>query len=422
MFKSQDLIWLSSIHTMEAFQSLTELKLCGFKSIEELKQLGLAPKDKKPTVQAGDAPVELLPEEQLGVAIQSLPNLRKLEFESCSMLDGTLLPMLPTNLEVLTIIDCHWFDSPMFSEFLSSHGSQLRELNLLHNRALEISFTTSLKSSCPRLEVLRMDLHTISSHRTYDDSAPIYKAILEPDEEPTWPSSLREIEMLYLREWTDAAAINFFESLVRSAAELPNLRFLRVKAILAKMGWRQRISFRSEWTSRLERVFLRPDAPPNPNFYTLAAGRAWLDKQKGMAPAEDVQARDVVALDLVSDSDAPLVNRKAAASPESGSSTPRRKTLRPRRTRAAYSEDSSDGEDGKDESYEDAKEHEPATVDDSAMVTHIQGLCDVVDVTIDNMRPMEKQFTEQDFMDSEPEDDGEWNGREEGDYFDGWQS
>ena len=41
---------------------------------------------------------------------------------------------------------------------------------------------------------------------------------------------------------------------------------------------------------------------------------------------------------------------------------------------------------------------------------HIQGMCDEVDVRIDNLRPREEQFHESDFLDSEPSGDEEWNG------------
>lgn len=38
----------------------------------------------------------------------------------------------------------------------------------------------------------------------------------------------------------------------------------------------------------------------------------------------------------------------------------------------------------------------------------IQGLCETVDVSIDNQRPSEMQFNEDDFMDSEISGDEDW--------------
>ncbi len=46
-------------------------------------------------------------------------------------------------------------------------------------------------------------------------------------------------------------------------------------------------------------------------------------------------------------------------------------------------------------------------------VEFIQGMCDVVSITIDNLRPTETQFKEEDFLDSEPEGDEDWDGTEE---------
>ncbi len=40
----------------------------------------------------------------------------------------------------------------------------------------------------------------------------------------------------------------------------------------------------------------------------------------------------------------------------------------------------------------------------------IHGLCDFVDVSVDNIRPREVRFTEADFIDEEPSDDEEWDG------------
>ena len=49
----------------------------------------------------------------------------------------------------------------------------------------------------------------------------------------------------------------------------------------------------------------------------------------------------------------------------------------------------------------------------------IQGMCNVVELRIDNLRPTENQYTEADFLDDEPEGDGEWNGvdADEDDYY-----
>jgi hypothetical protein len=40
----------------------------------------------------------------------------------------------------------------------------------------------------------------------------------------------------------------------------------------------------------------------------------------------------------------------------------------------------------------------------------IQGMCDVVKIQIDNLRPMEEIMVEDDFIDEEAPGDGDWNG------------
>jgi hypothetical protein len=40
----------------------------------------------------------------------------------------------------------------------------------------------------------------------------------------------------------------------------------------------------------------------------------------------------------------------------------------------------------------------------------IQGMCEVVEVRIDNLRPTENQVTERDFLDAEPSGDEDWDG------------
>ena len=43
----------------------------------------------------------------------------------------------------------------------------------------------------------------------------------------------------------------------------------------------------------------------------------------------------------------------------------------------------------------------------------VHGMCDVVDVQIDNQKPRENQFGMDDFLDSSQESDSEWNSHDE---------
>ncbi|KAF2097420.1 hypothetical protein NA57DRAFT_77678 [Rhizodiscina lignyota] len=420
--KEQDLAWVKSIHETKSFQSLRELKLAGFADTER--------KRKDP-----EGPQEKSKEELLAEVISALPELKKIEFESCASLNEVLLPLLPQTLEVLHINDCGLFDGAMLASFLATHGSELKELILEHNKALDLSFLTALKSACPKLEVLKVDLNNYNSHRTYVDSKPTYIDLLREEEIATWPSTLREIEMLYLREWTDSAAVTFFRSIVNAAEELPELRVLRLKAILG-LGWKQRIQFREEWVNRMHRIFLRPQIPPNLHFTSVAKGQAYLDRLRTAAGKEDgaeqgrshttaeISQQNVIDVDAKSDPESDDSNavvtksqKRKRSLPTPPSDSQGQRTLRPRRGHRAYGELSS-------------PEPEPAQKPTSSLAAaarailenYVQGMCDVVDVTIDNLRPAEKQFREGDFLDSEPSDDEEWDPREEGEYFEGWQT
>jgi hypothetical protein len=50
----------------------------------------------------------------------------------------------------------------------------------------------------------------------------------------------------------------------------------------------------------------------------------------------------------------------------------------------------------------------------------IQGMCEVVDLRIDNLRPTEVQVTEADFLDEEASGDDDWNGEDLDDYGYAW--
>ncbi|KAI9742393.1 MAG: hypothetical protein M1818_003926 [Claussenomyces sp. TS43310] len=64
---------------------------------------------------------------------------------------------------------------------------------------------------------------------------------------------------------------------------------------------------------------------------------------------------------------------------------------------------------GESEGPQRQQQHRPR-VTDTERFPYIQGMCNVVDVKIDNLRPAEMQYKEADFLDSEPEGDEDWNG------------
>jgi hypothetical protein len=389
-------LWMKSIHGEQAFQSLRELTLTKFHPEPARND-----QDDQPTT-------EPTLEELLGSALAVLPNLKTLAFETCGIVGGSFLPLLPNNLSSLNITNCGEVLADALQSFLATHGTYLEELILDHNQALDLSFLVELKHSCPRLEVLRMDTTYYSSLAMSSDNEPLYEYLLGADEIPTWPSTLRVIDMQYLRKWDSAAADNFFNSLIESAEELPWLQDLTIIAMV-DTDWRQRAEFRRKWSATFQAVFARKWKAPSPHLASMRAFREWKAQQ---APAETKSHQDMesekvdsfiegvseeIKVSEASESDAPLV--APSKKQESWGS----QRLRARSKATTSYDEASEGEGGSNES----------SCEDERAVGHVQGRCQTVIFRIDNFRPREEIFAEADFLDAEPSDDDEWNGNDE---------
>ncbi|KAE8356629.1 hypothetical protein BDV28DRAFT_126639 [Aspergillus coremiiformis] len=350
-----------------------------FCGLRELRVLHISSEDSDGN---GSAEVSNEREVVLATALKELPELRRLEFLECSIVNEHLLPNLPSTLTSLTINNCDEVTAANFSAFLASHGQHLRELALSHNRHLSLSFIVGLAQSCQSLERFKMDIsiHDLSS---YHDVEPHFRELLNSSEVPTWPATLRDIELIQLRKWDDTTADVFFTSLIDAAPVLRNLRRLVISAIL-KIGWRDRASFRERWIGRLEKVFLRRSAVPNSILSTIPPV-SW-------QPIPDTVAAGTVVDDTTTQPDAP----------GSGLSTPsKRKSARIAQRKLSGVED--------DVGLSTSHNTQPDSDDDQKPLT-VQGMCDVVMVRIDNQRPSETQFNEEDFLDDEVSGDEDWNG------------
>ena len=402
------------------------------------------------------------PEEELAKAISALPNLTNLQLSLCNDVNAKLLPLLPQGLQELEITDCP-INSTMLRPFLASHGHNLRRLILDHNQSLNLGFAVDLKKSCPSLELLKMDLTYYNQHYTFADFEPKFEALLPFGQAPTWPASLQHIELIHLRKWDIDAAHDFFTSLVDSAGDLPHLQRLIIKASLSESGWRERIKFRDGWIARLERVFLRKAEPPHlRSIATFQAEK--MRNPKGLPPKRKIShatkvlvevprlahrllevppsrpirdlrsraatrkgAANQVISDSTSDSDAPLrttrrrSSRLAQDDSEAYTSqpTPPRRPRARRRLKHSHDDSSSSEDSALDEDIDSAPNNNndsQTSIDvDADGFEVIQGLCDIVRVQIDNLRPMEEKLVEDDFMDEELSGDGDWNGEDRDD-------
>ncbi|KAJ5623937.1 hypothetical protein N7510_000246 [Penicillium lagena] len=337
--------------------------LSSFQSLRELRLLHFSDKDREDVSESEDILVE---------ALQLLPDLQRLAFLKCSLVDSTLMLKLPSNLRSFTLDNCiHIYSTDLIS-FLSSHGGNLRELILSHNRHLNMSYMTVLAQSCSKLERLKMDIsmHDMSSFR---DLEPHFPHLLCEKEVATWPPKLQDIELIQLRRWDDTLAETFFTSLIDAAPSLPDLRRLVISAIL-KIQWRERAHFREKWIAKLEGVFLRRSKPPNPNLRSL--------RKRPVGPSEPaVQDDSTVSPDLA-------VSKNEPGAPLT---TSKRQSSRLAQRKFSEAEDSaeSEGEESK--------------------MGNIQGMCDIVTIRIDNQRPTDTQFNEDDFLDTERSGDEDWN-------------
>lgn len=393
--------YMIQTHTSKAFEHLERLVVCGFDVNDSME----------PPSQGESAQVP----PGLASSISVLPHLKDLTFVSCDVIFRDFLERLPKRLERLELCNCLEVTSDMLQKYLLDGASQLRELTLHHNAALDLAFLPRLKELCPRLEVLKMNFIYYSERYNYNDAWAMYDQLLAEDAVPSWPSTLRHLELVNLQKITTGAAKNLFISLAGSAAGLPDLRHLIIQAHL-NIPWRDRAGFRDHWIELLQRVFLCRDRDPNPHLGSLKQFRLWKAAQANGKALTDTTGK----ADDTDSEDEPLVRRRLShvrvtprkppadvetfSDSDSDSKPLQRSGMRPRRSaRVAESQSASaPEEDGSSDS-------EPEDDCRNQADLHIQGLCQVVDIRIDNQRPRENQYTEANFLDSEPSGDEDWH-------------
>ncbi|CAK7229154.1 hypothetical protein SBRCBS47491_007151 [Sporothrix bragantina] len=363
--------------------------------------------------------------------LNALPSLTHLSIESSTAANDLILPLMPKTLQHLELINCWDITADQFAEYLVTHGQALRELTLNYNQSLSLSFLSVLGTACPQLQVLRMNLTYYSQHATYNDANPNYETLITPDQVPAWPAGIQVIELEHLRKWEPDAAEVFFKSLVDSAPHMPELRVLAIKAML-DIPWRQRCEMRDRWEATLERVFKRHVSLPKP-----ANSLSYYDKQKKQhdtSPRSKAKARHV-------DSEPSRRSHRIAthaSSPSSRASSKSRglRTMAPS-TRVSYREPDTDedipssddfNKEDDDEKVEKHGDNEDAEQSEGKMDVEmsgsegpsarpqknrpfVHGMCDVVDIRIDNQKPGEIQYRMVDFLDNDDSgSDDEWTG------------
>ncbi|KAJ5787691.1 hypothetical protein N7457_002681 [Penicillium paradoxum] len=347
-------------HSQRAFQNLKELKL-----------LHLDDPDQETSA---------IKEAGLLEALDMLPDLQHLEFIESSLVNGEILINLPNGLRSLTLNNCDRLWSSDLTAYLASHGTNLRELSLSHNRHLNMSFIQTLAESCDNLEIFKMDL-SMHDGSSYHDVEPHFEDLLVQTEVPTWPVKLQEIELTQLRKWDDATAEVFFTSLVKAAPTLRDLRRLAISAIL-KIGWRDRATFRERWINRLEKVFLRRSQPPDPNLRSLHK--------------RPLESNTFTTTNRSNQPEAQVDDSRPVEAGSGRSTASKRQSSRLAHQKCSELDDTAS-------STSLAGTSQPE--DDKT-----QGMCDIVNIRIDNQRPSELQYNENDFLDDELSGDEDWAG------------
>ncbi|KAK6400111.1 mitochondrial splicing system protein [Elasticomyces elasticus] len=416
---------MAATHTSKPFEYLTKLTVCGF--------------DYDPTTTTEDGVLTLATATtpSLATSIALLPRLKDLTLISCEAVVDTFFSHLPHNLERLELTNCLELTSSMLETYLggndeqNSGGSSMRELILNHNPSLALSFLVKLRDLCPRLEVLRVDLRYYSERVNSNDAEPLYDVLLGEGEVPTWPGGLRELEMVHLQRWQAEAAQGLFRSLVNAASDLPDLRRLVLHTHIS-IPWRQRVEVRDQWIDRLQRVYARRSVPPSAHMGSLRQFREFKKAQEegwdvkatsGRAKLHDLDDEDgdaefTLGRRISHVAISPKVLGKHIvvydeSSPEkrpTADAAPAQNIRRSRRVAEASHSPPAVVDDSEDDEVDEEAEEE----DGEGL--YVQGLCNVVDIRIDNQRPRENQFTEGDFLDSEVSGDEDWRegGSEDG--------
>ena len=216
-----------------------------------------------------------------------------------------------------------------------------------------------------------MDL-TYTDPSSYHDIDPHYDELL-PNGLPTWPALVRVVEFANLRNLNAAEAEGFFQSLVDAAPDLKNLRRLILKAIL-KIGWRDRARLREKWKAKLQDVFQRTSHLP------LSSD-----------PSSPALSSEIAA--------GALIESRAAVSHTASPGEDSDSAEKPFRTRAKYRKSSRIAQ----------KELESLTTTGTEVGRMVHGMVDEVVLRLDDQRPAESQFNEEDFLDSE-RSDVDWDG------------
>lgn len=387
---------MTRTHSRRCFERLDRLLVCGFDYNDSAEP-------KAPVGEKSQPP-------NLTSALASLPALSDLTLLSCDIVMEDFLLRLPSTLERLELTNCLEITSEILYTYLMTNGSNLRELVLNSNAALNLSFLAGLKQACPKLEVLTMDTTYYSERTNYNDAYAFYDHLLTAKEVPSWPSTLRRLEFSNLQKWGADAASTLFQSLIDAAPELPDLRHLTIQAHI-DIAWRDRADFRDTWVDKIRAVFLHETPPPLAYLCSLKRYREWKEEQplppRSVEAGDDAESAQRRLSHVRITPRKPTADHRVVSDSEDDAVGPRRSRIQPRRsTRVAESQSAASVSATPNPDTSGSGDEDDG---DGPSGIFVQGLCEVVDIRIDNQRPRETQYTEANFLDSELSGDEDWH-------------
>lgn len=379
--------WSSRVHLSRLKEFHLHPMLSSLRTLRFYKIWPYEPPETRLSLDDNEQP---LPAEHLVSSLVALPKLSVLEFTECYLPDGFLFK-LPVDLQTLTLDQCENVDSEGLASYLFEHGQKMEVLNLTHNKEIDMSFTVGLRASCPLLRVFRMDLNFSSGDTLAHDVEPHFELLLHPGQVPTWPSNLETLELERLRKWDIMTAEAVFRSLIEAAPRLKYLRKLTLTAIL-KTDWRDRAQFRDEWARTLERTFLRRSEPP----LCISGGNLRASSALSRRPSSRSDASDV----------SHLVRDEAT-----DDNVPRRKSRRLAERKPSTSGDESRrSSDAPSPNELHSRNDSPLIIGRQGFMANGPGMCNVVKIRIDNLRPADVILPAENLSDAEPSGDDDWDG------------
>lgn len=276
-----------------------------------------------------------------------LPSLKHLSITFDTLPDPAFdWSLIPRSLSSLELIGINEDSTNLLAHLLQPAVVDLLELRLTSALYGDMSFLASLNQLCPQLQRFHLDL---APFRPDPVRPPLEQTIeLSDSIRFAWPTTLQEVTLHHL-QWADTEGAEIlFQSLIDSALRLKDLRSIDIKVHLTNTSWHDRRFLRKKWTDRFAHVYSR-------------YGPGVVAEQEQKPPRSLLSVQQT------------------------------RQTRQSGRRRMVECDS-----DSNDEKLED----------DESLPR--QGLCDKVVVNIDNQRPRGIEMTEENFLDSEPSDDDDW--------------